>query len=48
MRLLQQSHAGIIPRSFGLQGAGHARETIAEICSPWAGFATAPVSPSGF
>src|SRR5262249_1381050 len=47
MRLLRPPHSGIFLRSFPLHGPHHARETIAEICSLWAGLATAIISQTG-
>jgi hypothetical protein len=41
MRLLRPTPIGIFLRSFPLHGLGHARETIAEICSMGIGLATA-------
>jgi hypothetical protein len=40
-------HGGIFLRSFPLHSAHYARETIAEICSPWGALATAIMTQTG-
>jgi hypothetical protein len=47
LRLLRPPHSGIFPRSFHLQRARYARETIAKICSLWDGLATAIIGQTG-
>jgi hypothetical protein len=47
LRLLRPPHSGIFPRSFRLQSAHYARETIAKICSLWDALATAIISQTG-
>ena len=47
IRLLRPHHTGIFSRSFRLHSTHYARETIAKICSPWFGLATAIISQTG-
>ena len=47
LRLLRPPRSGIFPRSFRLQSAHYARETIAEICSLRVALATAIISQTG-
>jgi hypothetical protein len=46
-RLLRPPPGGSFPRSFHLHKNHYARETIAEICSPWSALATAIMSHAG-
>ena len=46
-RLLRPPHSGIFPRSFRLQSAHYARETIGEICSLRVALATVLISQTG-
>jgi len=47
IRLLRPPPSGIFPRSFRLQSAHYARETIAEICSLGSALATAIIGQPG-
>jgi len=47
IHLLRPSHAGIFLRSFRSHSAHYARETIAEICSPWHALATMTITRTG-
>jgi hypothetical protein len=46
MRLLRAPYIAIFQRSIRVADA-HAHEIIAEICSIWIAFASAPASPTG-
>jgi hypothetical protein len=47
MHLLRPSHDGIFLRSFRSHSTHYARETIAEIRSPWAALVTMIITRTG-